>query len=598
MKRAASGAVSAIIGLATFFALQGCGGGGSSSSGNAGSTGSTGSSGPTLPSLPSAQQVTLAGVVSTSSVLSGASVSAKCVVNASTTPATTDSNGNYTLTITVAPPCVLEATSGSTTLHSVAQGSGTSLTANVTDLTELTVANATGSSNLASYMQNLSSTSNLPLESAFGTNGSALTTAQNTVTTALSAAGVSTAGINNVFTDAPSTAGAAPDSAAQTSLVNAISTSGTSLSQIASTIGYVPATQLLQPAASNCSALQSGTYNVLWYNSANSAGSTTMANNMDTATVTTSTSSANVALSFALGTASGMSSGGANPLATLTPTMNGTTPIACDYTGTDGTSTAYVSKAGVIVARYVDGTAGTYIGIMVPQQTLTLAALAGNWTRVVIDSNNGTTNTVNSADFTFSSTGTVSNVTNCQGLTSCAAVTSSLPTLTVDSTGWGFDLTAADGSWTERYFAYQSGSSLLMVGIDKQARPKVMPVQATLALPAGGPLNIWNPAMDMTPQATSNVGGATITIMSGSGSSFILQQSNSSTSTYLTSWSINQPLAGWWYEAQQTVTATDGSQQTDNTRFVLPLQGMGMFVNVPFALNTTTPTKFGFVVLH
>ncbi|MEO5883141.1 MAG: hypothetical protein ABIQ06_12055, partial [Caldimonas sp.] len=110
-------------------ALVACGGGGSGS-----------------PAAPSS--LTIAGAAAKGAALPGAAVSIKC--SAGTGTATTAADGKYTVTITGASlPCALRVvgTDGSV-FHSVVPGTGSTGTfvANVTPLTELLVAAATGTS--------------------------------------------------------------------------------------------------------------------------------------------------------------------------------------------------------------------------------------------------------------------------------------------------------------------------------------------------------------------------------------------------------------------------------------------------------------------
>jgi hypothetical protein len=106
--------------------LGGCGGGSSGST--------TGSS------------VQLSGHAATGMALASATVDIKCATGTGT--ATTSSSGAYTASLANATlPCVLKVTSidGSTTLHSVAVGSGGgTVVANLTPLTELVLAQAAG----------------------------------------------------------------------------------------------------------------------------------------------------------------------------------------------------------------------------------------------------------------------------------------------------------------------------------------------------------------------------------------------------------------------------------------------------------------------
>ena len=112
------------IACAVLTAIVGCGGGGSGTVGGN-----------------PASDLTLAGTAATGLAIASAPVTVKCQSGSGT--ATTGSDGTYQLVITSGSlPCVLEVTKpdGSGTLHSVATGSASSATANITPLTEMVTA--------------------------------------------------------------------------------------------------------------------------------------------------------------------------------------------------------------------------------------------------------------------------------------------------------------------------------------------------------------------------------------------------------------------------------------------------------------------------
>jgi hypothetical protein len=79
-----------------------------------------------------APTVSVAGTAATGRALANASIGLSCVGGSGT--AVSDGGGNYTVTVNGSPACILTATSGSTTLHSVAFADGTF---NVTPETDL-----------------------------------------------------------------------------------------------------------------------------------------------------------------------------------------------------------------------------------------------------------------------------------------------------------------------------------------------------------------------------------------------------------------------------------------------------------------------------
>jgi enamine deaminase RidA (YjgF/YER057c/UK114 family) len=96
--------------------LDGCGGGGGGGGSSASST----------------SMVSIAGTAATGKALANATVSIDCAQGAMSVAA--DANGNYHATLGAVTPCMIAATSGGTTLHSVAFAGGTY---NVTPETDL-----------------------------------------------------------------------------------------------------------------------------------------------------------------------------------------------------------------------------------------------------------------------------------------------------------------------------------------------------------------------------------------------------------------------------------------------------------------------------
>lgn len=91
--------------------------------------------------------VTLNGVAATGLAMANSAVSVKCA--SGTGSATTNTNGSYTVVVDGgALPCIVKVTGmvdgNEVSLHSIAEGTGTTATANVTPLTEIILARAAG----------------------------------------------------------------------------------------------------------------------------------------------------------------------------------------------------------------------------------------------------------------------------------------------------------------------------------------------------------------------------------------------------------------------------------------------------------------------
>ena len=130
--------------------------------------------------------VQVSGVAATGLALASAPVEVKCASGTGT--ATTNESGGYTVTVeNGALPCIVKVTGTvngtAVTLHSLAQGSGSSATANVTPLTEMILARATGT---------------LPADlfSSFGSGSAVTSTALTQATTEVLAALSTAAGVD------------------------------------------------------------------------------------------------------------------------------------------------------------------------------------------------------------------------------------------------------------------------------------------------------------------------------------------------------------------------------------------------------------------
>lgn len=114
--------------LVSLLALFACGGGGGGSS-------------PTPSPAPTNVDITISGTAATGTAIPGATITAKCQIG--TGAATTSGDGTYSLVVKNGKlPCLLQITNpvDGTKLHTVAIGSGVSVIANITPLTEMVVA--------------------------------------------------------------------------------------------------------------------------------------------------------------------------------------------------------------------------------------------------------------------------------------------------------------------------------------------------------------------------------------------------------------------------------------------------------------------------
>ena len=240
--------------------LSACGGGGSSD-------------GPAAGPAPLA----LTGVAATGAPIGGQTVEAKC--SSGTGTATSNADGSYTISVTGGVlPCVLKITPATgPALYSVASGTGSSATVNISPVTHLVVANLTGG-DPAAYFTGFDATA------AAGVTDANVTAAVTAVKTTLLAAGVDLGTIDvlaGTLTPATgTTTGNAYDQALD-ALAAKLTTAGTTLTTLTTTVAAaspaappsapaattgvasLPADMLLKPAASTCSALRSGSYRMV-----------------------------------------------------------------------------------------------------------------------------------------------------------------------------------------------------------------------------------------------------------------------------------------------------------------------------------------------
>ena len=226
----------------------------------------------------------LSGVAATGAAMAGAAVKAKCASGAGS--ATTGSDGRYALAVEGgALPCVLEASDGTTTLHSVAPAAeGSAATAHITPLTELLLAQLTGAEPAALFSAAAGGGAALS-----GVTASALDRAQTAVKATLAAAGMDTAALDNLLAGALTAGSGSGYDGVLDELKATLARSATSLPELAAgaagasgngaaggaggtqgTAGAagtddaaqaaLPAELLLKPAAAGCKSLRASDY--------------------------------------------------------------------------------------------------------------------------------------------------------------------------------------------------------------------------------------------------------------------------------------------------------------------------------------------------
>lgn len=550
--------------------------------------------------------LSISGTTSTGAALNGASMDARCANGASgSATSSTDGSGSYTIQIANGVlPCMLRATgtdaSGNTiTLHSVADVGTT--TANVTPLTELIVAAATGtlggtpSDAFAQFASNSDTQNSLSTQK--------LSYAKTVVAGAVSAAAtagsqtVSLTGVDpltdsfQVGTDndqlidklvaaLKKNASTAKVSEVIASLSDSIRVvtqdNPTSAAVASSEAASTAATVVNQPVAAiaSCPAARNVRYRIV-----GSGGGTGLTNvssfsgNSGTATATWEGDNTTETDAFTFDAT--------NPCKfTMLPSGSASNPL-----------TGAFASSGVFVLQ-ASGSSDAGIGIGFPEQTITLSELAGTWNAFEFSNDSGWKNFQNL--LTLDSAGNFSNVRTCSGTTSSdntCSTPAGAPTKLVANANGGFDATGGGGHGG-RVFVFKSASGALML------------VVALSPLDGGG-LIIASPQSEQTPPAVGAVSkGYYVTASPGAGSalttsfhSYAFKATASDTTS--TSWSAtldgattvltpvdswSQPRVGLGYRAPFTEHAAS---------IGMPIKGIGLTVRISTGVNTNTnPTPF------
>lgn len=553
--------------------LVGCGGGSDSGGGTA-------ATGP----------LTLTGVVAARAAAPARTVDVKCASGTGT--ATSNTDGSYTVTVTDGQlPCVLRA-KGTTDgdLYSVAYGSGRTATANLTPLTQLVVASMAGGTPATFYND-------------FGADMAALVTtarvdaALGAVQADLTARGINAAGIGN-----PVTATLVPAGTTQTvntygevlaGLEASLTNAGTTLAQLTTTVAKasptvrLPAELLSRAQASNCATMRSGKFRFVWIrpSSLKSNG------DFDSSALATMDATALTA---------------SNEFGTVTSlTANGT----CRYKGRTGTggdpADAVVSQAGVMLASStIDGV--KRFGIGFPEQSLTLADLAGEYNMLQVSSEQGVV-AGHGLSFRLNASGAIESGACQPGevlARNCTPLSGPFPKLSVNAAG-GFTMTSNDPAepWTDRWFAYRTGSGDVMImwlaqdGTFGFASPKV-----ARTLPSvGGASRAWNAAMDMGRVASATTFGETTYLtrsIDAATDSYVRTVRNPLAATddsHDQTIQHNWPRAGWAHLAAGSSLTPGGTSVSFREWVNLRLLGTGL--SVTYSVPTVTqPGSFSFTV--
>ena len=333
---------------------------------------------------------------------------------------------------------------------------------------------------------------------------------------------------------------------------------------------------LLQPAASNCSALRSGKYRLV-YNRNHAAGS------HDTTVLTIDAPKLTVV--DADGTVTQLTAAG-----------------HCRFKTPENGDMA-VSQAGVIVAQIQAGSS-YHLGVAFPVQTHPLSALAGEWNSLQLDRTEDQGPIIlTHGTWTVDTAGKLTAATYCENGADCftgtLAATPGFPVITssINADG-GFNRTGSAGDWTDRVFLYKTGGGeLLSVSLTDAgghlslSTRKVVNPQPTV----GDVRQAWNFTQNNNYTASgASEGKNTIRSVDATANSFLRDAVINLTTgvTRPETFRINNPREGYNLRVGETVTASDASSSTVTSFIAMGLRGTGLTV-VGFPSTNTLVLSVG-----
>ena len=319
---------------------------------------------------------------------------------------------------------------------------------------------------------------------------------------------------------------------------------------------------LLQPASSACAGLRSGKYRVInphevGHDAAYVAHLITV--NAATLTVTDDLDASHT------------------PIA-ITPDATS----ACQFTlpGDFGTATLLVSASGMAILHAPNALAQTQVSLILPEQTIPVADLAGLWNFMVYDHSNGTSFVPGSGTATFDAAGNFTDGTDCTGLSTCVPNPPPYEPFVANAAG-GFD-----HGTHRRMFAFKSANGgVSLFQIDTLNGSFVVATkQAALSLPVlGNESRFWDFQVGSNGAATPVTHGVvTVTSVDAASQSFTRTRS---TDGRVDGFTLNQPRNGLRYRAAGSSPTSSGGTVNFAATIVMPLPGTGMNVNISTAAN-------------
>ena len=536
------------LAAASLVTLAACGGGG-------GGSGGTSAAGAAAPSAAGGDLTVSGTAVERSAPQAGAAVAVKCA--SGNGAATTGADGSYAAVIpNGVAPCVLELAGSAGKLRSlVAAAAGGRATANITPLSELLTAQVAGGSAAALF-----STFDGAAQAKVGT--AAFAQAKADLEAAL-ASKVQLAGLDPV-TGAMPPGGAV--AAALDALAATLATAGLTLDQLSATLlanqGSPAAVEtVIQPRAANCAGLRSGSMRAIGMLETDPAFRTQVIQ-VDAGTLAVRESDGSIS----------------------TFTDNGSCEFGTPY------GTLLVSRGGFAVFRPTMASGG--VSILIPEQKLALAELAGTWNALEYSRDVATKPFEPFGDyFTLDAAGKVVSSFTCVGLGACTADPVGNDAFTVDPDG-GFRAVAPDG--VLRLFAYRNASgAIIAVALYPNQRGIVVATkQVEQALPSvGDVIRNRNFTINATGagSAISALETRTVIAVDAATQSYTrVRQSDG----LIDGFRINSPRIGLFYRPAGTSPLNGGGTAPISEIVLLPLPG-GASV---FTSATAPNNFFGFSI--
>ncbi|MDO9072117.1 MAG: hypothetical protein Q7U73_02540 [Rubrivivax sp.] len=544
--------------------LTACGGGGGAD---------TAAPAPTPTPPPPATSVTLTGIAARGAALAGAAVNIKCAGGSGS--ATTSVSGAYTVAITSASlPCAFQVTgTDGTVLHSLRAGTENtgSFNVNITPLTELVVASAAATAP-ATFFSGYAAAS--------APNAAAVTQAIASVRTALASVTIDLSGVNPISdTLVAASAGTAGNALDQKidALGAALTAAQTTLAQLSTALvanptSSAPVATILQPVAGGCAWLRSGKYRMinpsepdpLWRAHVLDLNAATLKATLFDGSVVTFTDAG-----------------------------------SCKFTTEDAQerTTVVVSSAGVLMVQSQSKTNAADVNVTVglPEQSLPVADFAGTWNVAIWQSASGTSLTdvyAETLEITLNSSGAITSLSACEGLSACVVEPGNAGTITVSATDGGFNL-VDQGTVVGRFFLFKNaaGRPVFVGAMNEDGSTLVgTPKQSVGALPTVGAVSQFrelslrgNDTVDLWVDQSS-----TVTAVDAATRSVTRMRASDSRVDTL---GFDKPRDGLRYRAANSCT-TNGSPTNCAQTAQIPLQGMGITLSLSVGLTMPPSQSF------